>query len=180
MENTNDAQQTGMTEQADANDGWITDTFNAEDERTAAIIEQERQREHDIADDNEDAEPVVREDTARTPNTIAHYGGDSVRLTLRMPAKNKDQLQYYAARENLSMSEYMLRALENQVARDNGDFDGETILTSRFNIIVDEMTGLKYAVSNLENTVSALVRMMSALTTGDTDLLDIDDEDGEL
>ena len=180
MENTNDTQQTDMTEQADANDGWITDTFNAEDERTAAIIEQERQRERDAVDNDEDAEPVVREDAARTPNTIASYGGGSVRLTLRIPAKNKDQLQYYAARENLSMSEYMLRALENQVARDNGDFDGETILTSRFNIIVDEMTGLKYAVSNLENTVSALVRMMSALTTGDTDLLDIDDEDGEL
>lgn len=175
MENTNDAQQTDT-----AHDGWITDTFNAEDERTAAIIEQERQRERDIADENEDNEPVVSEDTERTRNTIVSYGGGSVRLTLRMPAENKDQLQYYAARENLSMSEYMLRALENQVARDNGDFDGETILTSRFNIIVDEMTGLKYAVSNLENVVSSLVRMMSTLTTGETNLLDVDDEDGEL
>ena len=175
MENTNDTEQKDTT-----HDGWVTDTFNAEDARTAAIIEQERQRERDIADENEDNEPVVSEDTERTRNTIASYGGGSVRLTLRMPAKNKDQLQYYAARENLSMSEYMLRALENQIARDNGDFDGETILTSRFNIVVDEMTGLKYAVSNLENVVSSLVRMMSTLTTGETNLLDVDDEDGEL
>lgn len=179
MENTNDAQQTDTAQTDTAHDGWVTDTFNAEDERTAAILEQERQRERDIADD-EGAEPVVSEDTEHTRNTIARYGGGSVRLTLRMPAENKDQLQYYAARENLSMSEYMLRALENQVARDNGDFDGETILTSRFNIIVDEMTGLKYAVSNLENVVSSLVRMMSTLTTGETNLLDVDDEDGEL
>ena len=168
----------------DHHDGWVTDTFNAEDERTAAIIAQERQRERDMVDGNDDGvdvnADVVQETDPPERNTIARHGGGTVRITLRMPKYNKQQLQYYADVAELSMSEYMLRALENQIARDNGHFDGETINTARWNIIADEMAGVKYSMANLESTVSSLVRMISTMATGETNLLDIDDEDGEL
>lgn len=153
-------------------DGWIADTLEAEDQRAVDIAEREAQRaESDTASDkSKDHES----------NTISRYAGDTVRVTLRIPSDVKAKLQFFAERRELGMSEYMAFALENQFARDNGHFDGETLMSSRINAHSDAVEGLKYEVRNLSGTVQALMHMMSTLVTGETDLLDISDEDGEL
>lgn len=153
-------------------DGWIADTLEAEDQRAADIAEREAQR---AEDDTASAKKKERES-----NTISRYAGDTVRVTLRIPSDLKAKLQFFAERRELGMSEYMAFALENQFARDNGHFDGETLMSSRINAHSDAVEGLKYEVRNLSGTVQALMHMMSTLVTGETDLLDISDEDGEL
>lgn len=157
-------------------DGWIADTLEAEDQRAADIAEREAQR---IESDTEAAKKKEQK-KERESNTISRYAGDTVRVTLRIPSDLKAKLQFFAERRDLGMSEYMAFALENQFARDNGHFDGETLMSSRINAHSDAVEGLKHEVRNLSGTVQALMHMMSTLVTGETDLLDISDEDGEL
>ena len=166
IDNTHDEYDDG------AGDGWIPDTLEAEDQRAADIAERESQR---AEADTKDTEKKQRE-----RNTISRYAGDTVRVTLRIPSELKAKLEFFAGRRELGMSEYMAFALENQFARDNGHFDGETLMSSRINAHSDAVEGLKYEVRNLSGTVQALMNMMSTLVTGETDLLDISDEDGEL
>ena len=153
-------------------DGWIADTLEAEDQRAVDIAEREAQR---VESDTASAKKKERES-----NTISRYASDTVRVTLRIPSDVKAKLQFFAERRELGMSEYMAFALENQFARDNGHFDGETLMSSRINAHSDAVEGLKHEVRNLSGTVQALMHMMSTLVTGETDLLDISDEDGEL
>ena len=162
---------TNTTYDDGSGDGWIPDTLEAEDQRVADIAEREAGR----TDDD-----VVEEDGQPERNTISRYAGDTVRVTLRIPSDLKARLQFFADRRELSMSEYMAFALENQFARDNGHFDGETLMSSRINAHSDVIEGLKHEVRNLSGTVQALMHMMSTLVTGETDLLDISDEDGEI
>lgn len=163
---------TNTTYDDGSGDGWIPDTLEAEDQRVADIAEREAGRTDD--------DVVVEEDGQPERNTISRYAGDTVRVTLRIPSDLKARLQFFADRRELSMSEYMAFALENQFARDNGHFDGETLMSSRINAHSDVIEGLKHEVRNLSGTVQALMHMMSTLVTGETDLLDISDEDGEI
>ena len=167
---------TNTTYDDGSGDGWIPDTLEAEDQRVADIAEREAAREAGRTDDD----VVVEEDRQPERNTISRYAGDTVRVTLRIPSDLKARLQFFADRRELSMSEYMAFALENQFARDNGHFDGETLMSSRINAHSDVIEGLKHEVRNLSGTVQALMHMMSTLVTGETDLLDISDEDGEI
>ena len=169
---------TNTTYDDGSGDGWIPDTLEAEDQRVADITEREAAREAGRTDDDDD--DVVEEDGQPERNTISRYAGDTVRVTLRIPSDLKARLQFFADRRELSMSEYMAFALENQFARDNGHFDGETLMSSRINAHSDVIEGLKHEVRNLSGTVQALMHMMSTLVTGETDLLDISDEDGEI
>lgn len=170
---------TNATYDDGSGDGWIPDTLEAEDQRVADITEREAAREAGRTDDDDD-DDVVEEDGQPERNTISRYAGDTVRVTLRIPSDLKARLQFFADRRELSMSEYMAFALENQFARDNGHFDGETLMSSRINAHSDVIEGLKHEVRNLSGTVQALMHMMSTLVTGETDLLDISDEDGEI
>lgn len=160
------------SEPDDAHDGWIADTTEAEDAHDADMAVYEQRRVDDV-DEEDDAQPPEH-------NAIARYGGGSARVTLRLPKDVKRKLAYWSDAAGLSMSEYVLRALENQFDRDNGRFDGETLVVSRLNTVIDALQALTYQTGNLDGTVQAMFRMLSTLATGETELLDIDDEDGDL
>lgn len=162
----------------DVHDGWIVDTTEAEDAHDADMAAYERRR----ADAADTADGDDGADDANSPenNAIARYGGGSARVTLRLPKDVKRKLAYWSDASGVSMSEYVLRALENQFDRDNGRFDGETLVVSRLNTVIDALQALTYQTGNLDGTVQAMFRMLSTLATGETELLDIDDEDGDL
>lgn len=72
------------------------------------------------------------------------------------------------------MSEYVLRAVENQISRDNGRVDNETLVTGRMNQMIEMMVGMESRVTNLEQIMTQFMDMFSTLISGDTVLTDED------
>ena len=167
---------------------WIADDTEVADERARDIAEREqllaRQKlyEERIADPDDDEGDDGGSDgrEGNEPNMIERYGGKNARVTLRMPEHNKQELVYWSQVKDLSMSEYVVRAVENQISRDNGHFDGETIMSARLAELADAMEGFEARLDNQTHIMNQMLRMFSGLITGDTQLLDIDDEDGDL
>lgn len=167
---------------------WIVDDTEVADERARDIAEREqllaRQKlyEERIADPDDDEGDDGGSDGrgGNEPNVIERYGGKTARVTLRMPEDNKQELVYWSQVKDLSMSEYVMRAVENQISRDNGHFDGETIMSARLAELADAMEGFEARLDNQTHIMNQMLRMFSGLITGDTQLLDIDDEDGDL
>lgn len=170
---------------------WIVDDTEVADERARDIAEREQllarqklyeERIADPDDDDSDDDSADGSDDCggSEPNVIERYGGKNTRVTLRMPEHNKQELVYWSQFKDLSMSEYVVRAVENQISRDNGHFDGETIMSARLAELADAMEGFETRLDNQTHIMNQMLRMFSGLITGDTQLLDIDDEDGDL
>lgn len=117
-------------------------------------------------------------DEHREEVRVARQPAPMERVTVRLPARNKAELDYWSELQEMSMSEYVVRAIENQVARDNGKVDNETLLTARLNQLIDLNVGVESRLGNVEQLVNQFMKMFSVLTSGETMLLD--DEDGEL
>lgn len=126
--------------------------------------------------EDEASESGVREH--REEVRVARQPAPMERVTVRMPARNKAELDYWSDLQEMSMSEYVVRAIENQIARDNGKVDNETLLTARLNQLIDVNVGVESRLGNVEQLVNQFMKMFSVLTSGETMLLD--DEDGEL
>lgn len=131
-----------------------------------------------VDDDSEDEAGETRADEHREEVRVARQPAPMERVTVRMPARNKAELDYWSELQKMSMSEYVVRAIENQVARDNGKVDNETLLTARLNQLIDLNVGVESRLGNVEQLINQFMKMFSVLTSGETMLLD--DEDGEL
>lgn len=101
------------------------------------------------------------------------------RAVIRLSSKTKARAEYWAhERGYSSVNEYMAEAIEEKIARENGNYDLPTLEIARLNQLVDEMKALSTNVGSMEMSVLAQLKSLTQLTTGDTYLMDA--VDGEL
>lgn len=98
---------------------------------------------------------------------------------VRLHPDTKERARYWAQRRGFaSMNAYIVHAVEEQIRRENLDYDLPTLEIARLNQVVDEMKAMSTNVANLERVVTAGFDSLIGLTRGDNYLLD--PEDGEL
>lgn len=131
----------------------------------------------DVEVDSENTTPHTKDDRShfREQMRVARSAGTLERVTVRLPQRDKNELIFWSATQDLSMSEYVLRAVENQISRDNGRVDNETLVTGRMNQMIEMMVGMESRVTNLEQIMTQFMDMFSTLISGDTVLTDEDD-----
>lgn len=110
------------------------------------------------------------QDTAKSP--------DRVRKAIRLHPDTARHVNYWSAKQGLSENEYLVLAIEEKIARENGDYDLPTLEQLRLNQLIDEVRALSTNAANLEAVVTSGFGSMLGLTRGDSYLLD--EEDGEL
>lgn len=103
---------------------------------------------------------------------------DKHRIVARVSNDLYKQIQYWAARNEMSENEYFVEAMEMMIRKENQDYDLPTLEVQRLNQLVDVVTVLSSNVQSLESVVTSGFDSLLGLTRGDNYLLE--DEDGEL
>lgn len=104
-----------------------------------------------------------------------------IRRAIRIHPDTDTQAEYWAKRAGLSVNAYMAEAVEEKIARENGDYDLPTLEIQRLNQIIDEMRSNSENMANLEQVVLHMARTITDLARGDNYLSDaVADETGEL
>lgn len=111
-------------------------------------------------------------------NKGAEKAADRVRKPVRLHPDTAQRLSYWATKRELSENEYMMLAIEEKIARENGDYELPTLEQYRLNQLLDEVKALSTNSANLERVVTSGFDSLLGLTRGDSYLLD--DESGEL
>lgn len=105
-------------------------------------------------------------------------GSTRVRKWMRLLPDTVQRVDYWRQKSGLSEQEYYALAVEEKIARENGDYDLPTLEIIRLNQLRDEVRALSENSANLERVVTTGFDSLLGLTRGDSYLLD--DEDGEL
>lgn len=100
------------------------------------------------------------------------------RLTLRLTDEEFKLLEYWAARREMSINEYMIESLSHMIKRENGDYDLPTAEIARLNQLIEVVMSLSSNVKSLENVTVSGFDSLLGLTRGDNYLLE--HEDGEI
>ncbi|ROR76128.1 hypothetical protein SAMN06295974_3724 [Plantibacter flavus] len=95
-----------------------------------------------------------------------------VRKAVRMHPDTFQRVTYWASKRELSENEYLVEAIEEKIARENGDYDLPTLEIARLNQLVDELGALSRNTANLERVVTGGFDSLLGLTRGDSYLLD--------
>jgi hypothetical protein len=103
---------------------------------------------------------------------------DRVRKAIRLHPDTVQRVGYWSAKRELSENEYMALAIEEKIARENGDYELPTLEQLRLAQMIDEIKALSTNAANLELVVVSGFDSLIGLTRGDSYLLD--DENGEL
>jgi hypothetical protein len=103
---------------------------------------------------------------------------DRVRKPVRLHPDTAQRVGYWATKRELSENEYMAVAIEEKIARENGDYELPTLEQYRLNQLIDEVRALSTNAANLEAVVTSGFDSLLGLTRGDSYLLD--EENGEL
>lgn len=103
---------------------------------------------------------------------------DRVRKAIRLHPDTAQRVGYWSAQRGLSENEYLVLAIEEKIARENGNYDLPTLEQHRLNQLVDEIRSLSTNTANLERVVTSGFDSLLGLTRGDSYLLD--EENGEL
>lgn len=101
-----------------------------------------------------------------------------VPVKIRLHSDAVERAKYWSARHDESYNEYIAVAVEQRIARENGDYDLPLLEQQRLNQILDQMKGLTSTVDNLQLIVNAGFSSVLGLARGDSYLTDA--EDGEL
>ncbi|MDP9903215.1 hypothetical protein [Arthrobacter bambusae] len=99
-------------------------------------------------------------------------------VKIRVHPDVHERTKYWAQRHGLSANEYMALAVEEKIARENGDYDLPALEIQRMNQLIDQMVAMSSNVQNLETVVVSGFDSLLGLTRGDSNYLL--DEDGEL
>lgn len=104
---------------------------------------------------------------------------ERVQSKLRLFSDTRTQVDYWRRRRGYeSANEYMEAAVEEKIARENGDYDLPTLEQQRLAQLIDEIRSLSENVANLENVNRTSFESILSLARGENYLLDPDD--GEL
>lgn len=101
------------------------------------------------------------------------------RVTVTLDDDSYERLKYWAAKNNMSINEYLKEAYLTKIRMENEDYDLPTLETRRLNQIVDALTTLSHNVQSLESVTTSGFDSLLGLTRGDNYLLETD-EDGEI
>lgn len=105
-------------------------------------------------------------------------GAARVRKTLRFHPDTVERVKYWATKRGLEENDYLVLAVEEKIARENGDYDLPTLEIQRLGQLVDEQKANTTNLANLERIVVAGFDSLLSLTRGDNYLLEA--EEGEL
>lgn len=112
-----------------------------------------------------------------TPTT--QKAGPRIATKIRLHEDTLERAKYWAASGDFpSVNEFMVLAVEEKIARVNGDYDLPALEVQRLNQIIDELRAMSTNVTNLESVVTNGFDSLLGLTRGDSYLQDA--EDGEL
>lgn len=100
------------------------------------------------------------------------------RITVRVDEDTYKRVEYWAARRQCSVSEYLADAIDHMIKYENGDYDLPNLEQKRLNQIIDTLTVLSANTQSLEDVVINGFSSLLGLTRGDNYLLD--QEDGEI
>lgn len=103
---------------------------------------------------------------------------ERVRKWMRLHPDTIEQVSYWREKHELTEQEYLALAVEEKVARENGDFDVPVLGVQRLNELIDRVEGLTTSHVNLEKITVAGFESLLGMTRGDSYLMD--EEDGEL
>lgn len=103
---------------------------------------------------------------------------ERVRKTLRFHPDTMQQVSYWAKKQDVDENEFLVTAVEEKIARMNGDYPLQTLEQMRLNQLIDEIRALSTNSANLERVVTVGFDSLIGMTRGDSYLLD--DESGEL
>jgi hypothetical protein len=103
---------------------------------------------------------------------------DRVRKPVRLHPDTAQRVGYWASKREISENDYITLAIEEKIARENGDYELPTLEQFRLNQLIDETKALSLNVANLETVLTTGFDSLMGLTRGDSYLLD--KESGEL
>lgn len=100
------------------------------------------------------------------------------RVTATIPIDTYERLKYWASVKGCSINEYLMDAIDDQIARENRDYDLPTAEVARLNQLIDIIMTLSSNVRSLEQVTVSGFDSLLGLTKGDNYLLE--QEDGDL
>lgn len=103
---------------------------------------------------------------------------DQVQLRVRLDSDTAERCNYWSHRHKISRNDYVVEAILEKIARENGDYDLPTMEQARLNQLIDTVTSLAISVTNLDKAMTDRFDSLIGLTRGDNYLLE--PEDGEL
>lgn len=110
---------------------------------------------------------------------LAPAADPRVAVKIRIRESTKVRCEYWREKEGYpSVNEFMAEAIEEKIARMNGDYDLPSLEIMRLNQLVDEMKSMATSNASLTKIVTAGFEALMGLTRGDSYLLD--DDSGEL
>ena len=101
-----------------------------------------------------------------------------VRKTLRFHPDTVERVKYWCAKRGLDENDYLVLAVEEKIARENGDYNLPSLEAQRLNQLIDEQKANSASIASLEQIVVSGFDSLLGLTRGDSYLLDA--ESGEL
>ena len=110
---------------------------------------------------------------------MASTGKDRQKSVLvRMTDEDHARLKYWAASRNMSISEYIVYAMNRLIDIENGNYDLPKLEIQRLNQLIDTITVLSSNVASLEAVTVHGFDSLLGLTKGANYLLDEDENDG--
>ena len=97
------------------------------------------------------------------------------RVVVRTHPDTHERLRYWADAHQMSLNDYLNEALEQKIARENGDYDLPTLEQARLNQLVDGYTALSRDVQNMGLQLNEIMRMFTNTMVGETGYLADDD-----
>lgn len=88
----------------------------------------------------------------------------NVTVSMRVNSTLNEQLRYWSNKRELTLSEYMIDAVREKIARENGDYDLPTLEAARLAQIVDELRTQSVTIKNLETTISSMLESIIMLS----------------
>lgn len=122
---------------------------------------------------------MVERSSGTAPQRSSAAQAGKSRLNIRLDPDTRERISYWARRHDVSANEYMVEAVLEKIARENGDYDLPTLEMARLAQLVDEQRSQTTAVSNLARIVESMASSMTLVMAGNSYLADRE-EDGEL
>jgi putative uncharacterized protein cgl1852 len=101
---------------------------------------------------------------------------DVKQMHVYVPMDLYKQIEYWAAKHDCTITQYMCDALEHMIRYENKDYDLPTMEQARLNQLIDAMHTLSSNVDNLSEIATKGFSALIGLTRGDNYLLEDDNE----
>lgn len=101
-----------------------------------------------------------------------------IRKSVRLHPDTVMHIDYWSRKHDMPENEYLIEAIEEKIARENGDYALPTLEQQRLNQLIDEVRAVSTNVGSLEGILTTSLDSLLQIARGDSYLLD--EDDGEL